>query len=463
MTDNLYSKKEKYAVLLASSVAIFITPAMGTMVNLALTSIGIEYGIGTHDLGWISTAFFIFSVMFLVPAARASNMYGKKKIFVLGLVLTMLGNLSCLFSFDLFTLCACRAITGIGAAFISCSGVSMITEVFVRNERGAALGINTAAVYLGSSLGPVIGGFLTDVLGWRSIFYIIVPFTIIALFSILVVKGEFPLQQKEPFGIKGSILYGVAVMITMLGLMNIPETWAILSLIAGLALVVLFYYFEKHEKYPVFNVRIFGNSRFSRALLATLLNYAASFAVTFFLSLYLQNIGALTATQAGLILLAQPAIQVVLTPIAGRWSDMMDSRILPTLGMAVLCVGLILLLFVDISLNVPLIIISLFILGVGYSLFSAPNTSAIMSYVRASEYSEASAMISTMRQVGMMVSLGIAMCVISVIMGSTNNLIPENYPEFVNVMRVSWMIFIGFSVVGCVMSWFRGKEPDQSE
>lgn len=459
MGQHAYTKREKNMVLIASSVAIFITPAMASMVNLALISIGNDFNIGTHDLGWITTTFFISSVAFLLPAARVADLYGKKRTFIIGCIIVLIGNLLSSLATDFWMLCFFRIITGAGAAFISCTGISMIMEVFSRDERGKALGINTAFVYLGASLGPVIGGLLTDALGWRSIFYIIIPMTVVALYAISQLKYKI-INLEGSFDIKGSIVYGLSIMFAMYGLMNLPSISSIFSLIIGVMLLFVFIYLQKHGNWPLINLSIFKSTRFSRSIFATLLNYASSYATAFFLSLYLQSIGALSASEASLILLVQPLVQVVLTPFAGKWADSLDLRILPTVGMAITCFGLILLLFVGVNVNMPMIIVALLILGLGYSLFSAPNTLAVMSYVKVNEYSEASSLLSTMRQTGMMLSLGIAMCIISVIMGSADNLSPENYSLFVQVMRTSWIVFILFSVVGCVISWFRG--PSQS-
>jgi len=456
MMQRVYTKREKNMVLLASSVAIFITPAMASMVNLALVSIGNDFNVGTHNLGWITTTFFISSVAFLLPAGRIADLYGKKRTFVIGCIIVLIGNLLSSLAIDFWMLCFFRIITGAGAAFISCTGVSMIMEVFSREERGKALGINTAFVYLGASLGPVIGGLLTDAFGWRSIFYIIIPMAVIALFAISHLRTEF-ISSEGSFDIRGSFVYGLSIIFAMYGVMNLPNAGSIISLILGIMLLIAFIHIQKHDTWPLIDLNIFKNSGFSRSIFATLLNYASSYAVSFFLSLYLQSIGALSASEASMILLIQPLVQVILTPFAGKWADHLDLRMLPTVGMAFTFFGLMLLLFVGININIPLIFFALLILGLGYSLFSAPNTLAVMSYVRAAEYSEASSMLSTMRQTGMMFSLGIAMCIISVVMGNADNLSPENYASFVSVMRTSWIVFMFLSLVGCFFSWFRGR------
>ncbi|MBQ2762432.1 MAG: MFS transporter, partial [Candidatus Methanomethylophilaceae archaeon] len=221
--------------------------------------------------------------------------------------------------------------------------------------------------------------------------------------------------------------------------------------------IMAFIFIETHEEFPLMQMKLFRNSRFSRSLLALFLNYASSYCTTFFLSLYLQNMGAMTATQAGLVLMAQPVMQVIFTLLAGKLSDRIDKRILPTLGMLITAVSLFMLLTVGITLNLPLMIAALIVGGIGYGVFSAPNTSATMSYVQPYEYNQASAMIATMRQIGMMLSMGVATCLISIHLGSTAALEPSNYPQFMEVMKTAWIMCISFSLVGAVISWFRGK------
>jgi MFS family permease len=458
--DRIYTKNQKMLVLLASCVAIFITPAMGTMVNLALVSIGSEFGVGTHDLGWITTSFFVASVIFLVPAARVCSIYGKKRIFMIGIVITLLACLASSMAPTFAILCLTRVIMGVGAAFISCSGVSMISDVFKSHDRGWALGINTACVYLGASLGPIVGGLLTDAFGWRSIFFAIVPFTIVALLCISRVDLDFKTDEGGKFDHLSAVVYAVSILFVMLGLINLPKTWAIVSMVIGVVLLISFYYLEKRRDNPILNVKLFRNTRFSRSIFAVLMNYAASYSVAFFLSLYLQNLGHLSATNASLILLIQPLIQTVLTPYAGRLSDTLDMRILPTAGMIITGVGLGILLFAGTEINYVIICVAMVVIGTGFSLFSAPNTNAVMSCVKPVHYNEASAMLSTMRQSGMMLSLGIAMCVISVVMGSADVISPDTYDDFVTVMHISWVINICFCAMGAVVSWFRGPEQD---
>jgi len=451
-----FSGRERHLVLLASCLAIFVTPLMGSMVNLALSSIGTDFGIGAHDQGWITTSYFLSSVVFLVPFARLSDLMGKRRIFIAGLAITSAGAAMASFSPDIVALIACRVVMGAGGAAISCTGIAMISEVYPRNERGGALGINTAMVYAGSSLGPVLGGALVDSpLGWHSTFYMVIPFCVLAFFAVSRFKTDFAAAKGEPFDIRGALLFGIGVAAVTYGMMSIPDPYAMICIPAGLAVLVLFYVMQKRETYPVLNVRVFAYSKYTRSVVTTLLNYGSSFAVSFFVALYLQNVYGLSASQAGAVMLAQPVIQTLFTPFTGKLSDKMDDRILPTLGMIVTTIGLAMVLTFSAERNMLLVISALVVLGFGYALFSAPNTNSVMSSVNERLYSEAAATLSIMRQSGILVSMGIAAGCISLFMG--NAVISENTELFMNSLRAAFTICVAMCIAGTVLSWFRGK------
>ncbi|MBR3410326.1 MAG: MFS transporter [Candidatus Methanomethylophilaceae archaeon] len=241
-------------------------------------------------------------------------------------------------------------------------------------------------------------------------------------------------------------------------MINLPETWAVCMFLIGLVLLVAFVRLQSVSDDRILDVRLFRNRMFSGSCIAAFLNYASSYSLSFFLALYLQSLQGLSATEAGMLMLIQPAVQAIFTPFFGKRSDFVsDKRILPTLGMLVIAVGVASIIFYDVDTPMWAIVLTMMLTGFGFSLFSAPNTSLIMSSVPAKDTGEASAMISVMRQTGMMISMGIAMTVISVIMGSADNISPETYSDFINVMRVSFVICTIMCLTGAVTSMMRGK------
>ena len=456
-----YPEDQSRALLLACCIAAFTMPLLSTMMNLSLVNIGNEFNVGSHDQAYVNTSFLLASVIFMVPLAKLGDIYGKRKVFISGLVVITASCIVAPFSPSFWFLIACRAICGIGSAAIITTSVSMITDVFPPERRGMYIGYNTTCTYIGLALGPAIGGVLNDVLGWHSLFLIVVPIAIASIVSMLRFRFEIAPDKGEKMGIASPVLYGAAILLTMGGIINMPETWAIAMLIIGLVVLVVFAVYQTRDPRRVLNVRLFRIRQFSGGCVAAFMNYAASYSVSFFMALYLQSIGALSSSQAGALMLCQPAIQALLTPYFGRLSDRMpDKRILPTAGMLISALGLAIAFTLDVDTPVTRVVLAMVTIGVGFSVFSAPNTSLVMGSVKPKDTGEASAMVAVMRQTGMMVSMGIAMLFISVIMGSMDNLAPETYPQFVQVIRCSFGVCVAMCVMGAVLSMLRGgKQP----
>ncbi|MDR0508330.1 MAG: MFS transporter [Candidatus Methanoplasma sp.] len=462
---------EMKTLLAACCIGAAIMPLMSTMMNLALIDIGGQFSVGSKDLAMVSTIFLLGSVAAMVPLARISDIIGRRKIFITGLVITIVSAVIAAFSPHFYILLIMRFIMGAGSAAVGVTSVAILTEVFPFERRGWAIGIQTACIYVGSAIGPAFGGFICDLLGWREIFFIIIPFAAISLLLILRFKQEFITCADACMDYKGAILFSAMIMITMCGMVGLPDIWrgemelqnlwAPVLIAIGMVLLYLFLKAMKVAKSPVLDTSVFKYKVFSRACLAAYLNYASSFAVSFFMALYLQSIGALSPMQAGLVIMIQPVIQVVLTARFGSKSDKIkDKRILPTLGMAITGIGVAMIMFLGTEVNFLYVGLLLAVLGVGYGVFAAPNTSAVMSSVPPKNRGAASGMIALVRQLGMMTSMSVAMCSISIIMGTADNLGPATFGSFVTVLHVAFGICLAMCIVGTIISWFRGNNPE---
>ena len=427
------------------------------MLNLALEAIQDDFLCSEHQLGLVSSIYFIVSVVFLLPAAKVADIYGKKLVFLSGGVIALTGVILSFYSPNIYMLYVFRGITGAGMACITATSVSMIADVYEPQERGLALAINTACVYVGTSIGPTLGGVITEFLGWRMIFSILIPFLLLSFICMFRFKYNIKSTPGKHFDIGGSVIYGISIVLLMFGVTHLPDLTSYVMIAVGSLVMVGLVIYESREENPVVRFSMFKNSRFSRSMLALLLNYSASYGIVFFLSRYLQEIGALSPTEAGLILMTQSVVQVCFTLWAGKICTRTDMRILPTVGMIVTCCALVMLMFVKETLNIPLLLAALAVLGMGLGLFSAPNTTAIMSYVTKEQYNAASGMIGTVRQIGMGLSMGIATCLISIFLGKDTALDPSNYGTFMEILMYAWVIFFIFCAIGAVFSWFRGS------
>ncbi len=447
------------AALAVSALAGFLTPFMGSAVNVALPAIAAEFGMSAVSLGWVATAYILTAAMFLVPFGRIADIRGRKKIFAWGLGIFTVASLLCAASFSSASLIIFRALQGLGGALIFGTGVAILTCVFPPGERGRVLGINTAAVYLGLSLGPVLGGFLTARFGWRSIFLANVPIGLAALVLLFRnLKGEWADAKNEAFDIVGSVLFSAGLVALMFGFARLPtRTGAVLTVLGAVSIVV-FVAWERKAPAPVLDVRLFRDNRvFAFSNLAALINYSATSAVAFLLSLYLQYIKGLSPGQAGLVLVAQPAVMVLISPLAGKLSDRIDPRLLASMGMAVSTAGLALLLFLDGGASFAFIAVCLFCLGAGFGLFSSPNTNAVMGSVEKRLYGVAAAALGTMRLTGQMLSLGILMMIFAAVMGRAR-IEPGNFPLFLRSLRAAFIVFSLLCAAGIFASLARGRK-----
>jgi len=343
------------------------------------------------------------------------------------------------------------------------TGVAILTSVFPPSERGKALGINVAFTYTGLSLGPAFGGVLTQNLGWQSIFWLMAPLGIAATVLVLwKLKGEWRGAAGERFDFLGSAIAGISIAILIYGLSTLPATTGIIFVAAGIAGLVLFIAWERRAHDPIIRIDMFvGNRVFSMSNLAALLNYSATFAITFFMSLYLQYIKGFDPERAGLILIAQPAMMAIFSPITGRLSDRVQPRVLASTGMGTMAVMLFVLSRITGATPLWMIFGSLLILGVGYALFSSPNANAIMGSAERKMYGVASAMMSIMRLMGQMMSMAIALLIVSLHVGNTQ-ITPQNHPALLASLRTAFVVFGVLSVAGVFASLARGhlvREP----
>ena len=449
---------DKKTVLLVATMGSFLTPFMGSSINIALPSIGKEFAMDAILLSWVATSYLLAAAVFLVPFGRIADIHGRKKIFTCGILIYTVSSLLSAFATSAFMLISFRILQGIGGAMIFGTGVAILTSVFPVGERGRALGINVAAVYLGLSLGPVLGGFLTEQFGWRSIFMVNVPLGLIIIASIFwKLKGEWADAKGEKFDLGGSIIYGIGLVAIMYGLSLLPAMSGVWAIIIGILGILIFIRWETRVASPVLNIKLFKNNPvFAFSNLAALINYSATFAVAFLLSLYLQYTKGLSPQTAGLILLSMPAMQAIFSPLAGRLSDRIEPRIIASVGMGLTTIGLVLLTFLNQNTGIEFIIASLIILGFGFALFSSPNTNAVMSSVKNRFYGVASATLATMRTIGMMLSMGIAMLLFAIFIGRVE-ITPEYYPAFVSSLKIAFAIFAILCFGGIFASLARGK------
>lgn len=445
-------------VLIVTTIGSFLMPFALSAVNVALPSIGRELNIHAVALSWIALAFTLSAGMFLVPCGKLADIWGQTRMFIGGNVVFTIASFLLTIATSPGMLIAFRAIQGLGAAMLYGTGLAILVAAYPLEERGRVLGINVASVYLGLSLGPFIGGVLTQNIGWRSVFFLNVPFGLVNIFmAVRWLPKRSGTRKGEVFDIVGSCIYGAMLFLLLYGLSLIPNITAVLFIVGGIVGIVLFIWWEKRIEYPVLDVRLFMRNRaFTLSNTAALINYASTFAVAFLLSFYLQHIKGLTPQQAGLVLVCQPVVQAALSPLAGRLSDKIEPRILASLGMTITALCLFVLASFNTSTNLAIILSTLGVFGVGFALFSSPNMNAIMSSVEDRLHGVASSMVATVRTLGQMFSMGIAMLAFALFMGQVE-ISPVLYPLLLKAIKTAWTIFGILCVGGIFASMARGN------
>jgi EmrB/QacA subfamily drug resistance transporter len=453
-------KSLKRSVILVSSFAAFLTPFLGSAINLALPAIGREFHADAISLGWVVSSFILSAAIFLLPFGRLGDIVGRKKIFTFGIFLFTLSTFLIIFSRTIISLIFLRILQGFSSAMIFGTSLAIISSVFKVGERGRAMGINITATYLGLSTGPVIGGFLTQYFGWRSIFIFLVPFGIISLYLIFrKMKTEWAEAAGEKFDWRGSVIYGISLSAFMYGFSKLPSSIGWICLISGITMAIVFLFFEKNIINPVLDIRLFLHNRvFTFSGIAALIHYSATSATGFFISLYLQYLRGLDARSAGLIMISQPLAMALLSSIAGRLSDKRNPGNIASIGMGLTATGLILLCFLKAQTPVYVIVILLLIMGIGFGLFSSPNSNAIMSSVEKKQLGIASGVVGTMRMVGQMMSMGIAMMLLALYLGK-QTISPSSYPGLIAGMRTGFIIFSVLCIIGIFASLARNSKP----
>jgi MFS family permease len=452
-------RKNRIGTLIAVSLSSFLISYMVSSINIALPLIGQEFSLAPSFLGWIAMTYLLSTAVFLLPSGMYSDIRGRKKVFIAGCAIIMLSSAGCVFSPSGLILILFRIIQGTGTAMLFASSTPIITTAFPPEKRGRVLGITIATIYMGLSMGPFLGGILAHWYGWRSLFYFNIIGMSVALvggYKLIIADKVDKTHYKKRIDLTGSALSAAAILCGMIGLTHVTSLYGAPLMIGGAVILIIFFFHELRTLEPLLPVRVFRHNRvFIFSNIASMINYSSTFAITFFLSLYLQYIKGYTPDQAGLILIAQPVMQAVLSPVAGRLSDTRDPRILSSAGMGIIASGLLVFAIYPGVLPVWLIVTLLSLLGVGFALFSSPNTNAVFGSVEHRYLGTASSVLSMMRVLGQVMSMAIAILLMAHFTGSST-VDSSNAGAFLSALRAGFIIFSILCIAGIPTSWARG-------
>jgi EmrB/QacA subfamily drug resistance transporter len=404
---NIYGK---WQILLALLTGVIMGPLDASIVYIAMPSIAQHFSVDPQTVGWVSMSYLLVMGSFLLAFGRLGDMFGFRRLFLTGLLLFVAASAFCGLAPNLGWLISLRALQALGAGLTMAMAPAITTATFPPEERGKALGITGMVVALGLALGPSIGGLLVEIYDWRLIFYVNIPIGIVAYFWCLKVLPDKPREEKKEFDWQGAVL-GFAALSTMLFFASRGQAvnWSWPVLLTGTVSLVLlagFIIVEKRVSDPMLDLNLFKNRVFSAGCYTSLLNFMTQYIIVFMTPFLLQELMGYTAGQAGAMMTAFPLTVLVVAPVSGALSDKIGQRWLAFAGSLLCTLSAIALAGLDRYASPLDLAWRLSLFGMGTGMFQSPITSAVMGSVPKFRLGIAAGVLSTTRNVGMV--LGIA-------------------------------------------------------
>lgn len=373
-----------WPVLAMVCLGAFIAPLGMASVNVAIPALAEDLSASGILVSWIPTAVLVANIVCMLPAGKLADLWGRKRVFQLGIWINALASIGASFASDMLWVLAMRFVQGTGSAMIFATSMAMLVSVYPAHRRGLPLGLNAACVYLGLTLAPALGGWVTQYLGWRFVFLMPLPLAAVVLaLSYRAVKGDWREAGGGAFDWRGALLLAAWALTLVLGLTYLTHWWGALTLAASALLIGGFVWLQARLPAPLIRVQMFAESKlFSMSLLAALFMYASNYPLGFLLSLYLQYVLGLSAAQAGQVMLSQALAMACVAPFAGKLADFVPARVLASAGCALTLIGFYLLHQLQLTSTAAYVGGALVLVGVGFGLFSSPNNHAVMHAAR---------------------------------------------------------------------------------
>jgi EmrB/QacA subfamily drug resistance transporter len=471
------------AVVALVWTGLFMTTLDASIVNIGLPTIARAFGTPlSGTIEWVIIGYLVVAASLLLTVGRLSDMVGRTPIWMTGLGLFTLASVLCGAAPSVLLLIMARLLQGAGAALLLATGTAMLTDAVPPGQRGRVLGLGALAIALGTSVGPTLGGLITEHWSWRWIFYVNVPVGLVAFIAALRFLPRGARRRQGRFDPAGALLLGVGVAALTLGLSFGGEWgWASSRLLGTLAIGVVALggalLAERHVADPIIRLALFRNRVFSSAIASMTLSMLALFSVGFLLPFYFEELRGFSTAHSGWLLTPLPLMLAIVAPIAGTASDRHGSRLIAPLGLAINAVALFLLARLDTTSSTGDIVWRLGLAGVGQGLFQAPNTRALMETAPETEQGAASGLLATSRIAGQALSVAVAGAVFLGLGGSAGAALlalkasgahlsgPVAEPlesTFLHGFHAALTVCSAFAALGAVAALVRGPERDLS-
>lgn len=456
------ASRSKWAVLVAVGLGTFMSALDISVINLILPEIQKTFSSSIAAVEWVALIYLLLVSGLLLSFGRFGDLYGHRRVYLAGFLGFVVSSVLCGLAPSTLALVFFRAAQALGAAMLSANSPAILTKTFPTHQRGQALGLQATMTYLGLTVGPFAGGWLTEILNWRAVFFINIPVGLAALgLSYRFVPHDRPDRQTETFDLAGAVLFMGGLSSLLLAL-NQGSSWGwnsspVLILLALAAvLLILFLRLEARLPAPMLDLSLFSNRVFSASTLSAVLNYICVYSILFLMPFYLLNGRDLSASQSGSILSVMPLIMAVLAPISGTVSDSIGARIPATLGMLGITSGMILLSRLNQNSSLAEIRIALLVAGAGIGTFISPNTSALLGAAPRKRQGIAAGILATARNVGMVLGIGLSGAIFTTVLGQHFS---ASGPQLYQAVQTSFSVAIGFALLGLLISAIFGDTP----
>jgi EmrB/QacA subfamily drug resistance transporter len=455
-----HGELRKWWTLAAVSFGLFMIMLDNTVVNVALPSIQRDLGVDISELEWVVTGYALTFAALMLIGGKLADMFGRRFIFVTGIVFFTLASLACGLADSGTMLIAARIAQGVGAALMNPASLSIITATFPPKQRGTAIGIWAGVSAMALAIGPLAGGLLTTHLSWHWIFFVNVPVGIAGIFaSFLLIDESRDESAVQSFDVPGLATSALGLFALTYGLIEANTYgWTSARILAAFAIAILsiaaFILLERHQRVPMLDLSLFKSRTYVGANVVILLVALAMFGVFFFMSLYMQNVLGYSAVQAGAAFLPMTLLIILIAPQAGRLADRIGSRSLMTSGMTLVGVQLVIFSRLGAETTFWHLLPGLLIGGVGMSLTMTPSTAAAMKAVPRDKAGVGSAVLNAFRQVGG--SIGVAL--MGAIMASRAST-PPSIPGFIDGLHAALLVAATIAFVGAIVSYILVRNP----
>ncbi len=453
---------QKWWILFSIGIGSFMSALDGSVVNIALPVIGVTFKTSVANLEWVVTIYLLVISSALLSFGRLGDLRGHKTIYLAGFIIFVFSSAMCGLTPSVPVLIAFRALQALGGAMLSSNSPAILTKSFPASQRGQALGLQATMTYLGLTVGPSLGGWLTNQFSWRAVFYINVPVGLLALwFGWRYIQDDHVGKQSERFDLAGAAMFMLG-LVSLLMALNQGEAWgwsspAIIALfVIAAVLLGIFTWMESRVISPMLDLSLFRKSVFSLSVVSAVINYVCLYTILFLMPFYLIDGRSFNPAQAGLLLTAQPIVMAIIAPISGTLSDRIGARLPGMLGMACLAAGLFLLSRLGPTSPTIQVVLALAIVGLGTGIFISPNNSALLGSAPRHRQGIAAGMLATARNFGMVLGVGFAGAIFTTV--QAHNLSAGSEAALFKAFQVTFFIAAALAAFGVLTTAGREKE-----